>query len=151
MLTRRNLLIVTTLCGAVMVSGNLAHASEPKVFTDGGFAINGYDPVGYFTDGKPVDGSDAHTLVWNDATWRFSSAENLATFEADPETYAPQYGGYCAYAVSRGYTASTDPDAWTIHENKLYLNYNRIVRSLWEVDIPGNVQKGDNNWPGVLE
>ncbi|MCY3877473.1 MAG: YHS domain protein, partial [Rhodobacteraceae bacterium] len=80
-----------------------------------------------------------------------ASAENLATFEADPETYAPQYGGYCAYAVSLNHTASTDPDAWAIHGDKLYLNYNKMVRTLWSGDIKGNIRKGDDNWPGVLE
>ncbi len=151
MLTRRHILLLATATGVALTVGNPAAASQPSVFSNGGFAINGYDPVAYFTERKPVIGTDDHTLTWNDATWRFASAENLATFEADPETYAPQYGGYCAYAVSRNYTASTDPDAWTIHGDKLYLNYNKIVRSLWSVNIEGNIQKGDDNWPGVLE
>ena len=85
------------------------------------------------------------------ATWRFSSAANLAAFEADPEAYAPQYGGYCAWAVSQGYTASTDPTAWRIVDGKLYLNYSQGVQRRWEQDIPGNIVKADTNWPKVLE
>lgn len=127
-----------------------AFAMTPDIYAEDGIAIDGTDTVAYFTEGKPVPGSDAHTVDWKGATWRFSSAENAAMFEADPEAYAPQYGGYCAYAVSRGYTASTVPQAWTIHDGKLYLNFSRPVRALWSRDIPGNIMKGDANWPDVL-
>ncbi|MEO1705790.1 MAG: YHS domain-containing (seleno)protein, partial [Pseudomonadota bacterium] len=118
---------------------------------DGHVAINGYDPVAYFTEEKPVEGSAEFTADYMGATFRFASAENRDTFAADPEAYAPQYGGYCAYAVSRGYTATTSPRAWTVHEGKLYLNFNRAVRTLWLRDVPGNVMAGDANWPKVLE
>ena len=85
------------------------------------------------------------------ATWRFASAENRDLFIANPVQYSPQYGGFCAWAVSRGYTADIDPEAWTIHEERLYLNYNSKFRKRWSKDIPGNVKKGDANWPGVLD
>ena len=128
-----------------------AQAAEDPVFkTFLGTAINGYDPVAYFTEGKPVEGSSDHAYDWNGAEWHFASAENLETFKADPEKYAPQYGGYCAYAVSKGATAPTDPEAWTIHEGRLYLNFSLEVRGIWKEDIPGNVAKADANWPGVL-
>ena len=84
------------------------------------------------------------------ATWRFSSEENRAAFAANPEAYAPQYGGYCAYAVSQGYTASTTPEAWTIVEDKLYLNFSTSVRRRWERDIPGHIAAANANWPDVL-
>ena len=113
-------------------------------------AVSGYDTVAYFTEGKPVEGSDAHTYEWMGATWLFSSAENLERFMAEPERYAPQYGGYCAYAVSRGSTASTDPTAWKIVDDKLYLNYSHSVKAQWEEDIPGNIAKADANWPTLL-
>ena len=113
-------------------------------------AVSGYDPVAYFTQGKPVEGSSSHEHEWQGATWRFSSAENLASFKADPERYAPQYGGYCAWAVSQGYTASTVPEAWRIVDDKLYLNYSLGVQKQWQDDIPGNISKADKNWPGVL-
>jgi len=126
-------------------------AATPKTFTGAdGFAINGYDPVGYFKASEPVKGSMDYKSEHEGATYLFASAENKAEFDADPTAFAPQYGGYCAYAVSRGYTAETDPDAWTIDNGKLYLNYSKIVRALWARDIPGNVAKADENWPSVL-
>ena len=114
-------------------------------------AINGYDPVAYFTEGRPLEGRAEIASDWDGATLRFASAENKALFDADPEKYAPAYGGYCAYAVSKGYTASTDPDAWSIYEGRLYLNYSRSVRALWSVNKAGHVASADANWPGVLE
>ncbi|NNF24928.1 MAG: YHS domain protein, partial [Rhodobacteraceae bacterium] len=74
-----------------------------------------------------------------------------ALFDADPAAFAPQYGGYCAYAVSKGATATTDPDAWTVHDGRLYLNFSTTVRSIWQEDIPGNIARADANWPGVLD
>ena len=114
-------------------------------------AVGGYDVVAYFDVGEPVKGSKKHTANWMDTRWLFSSAENLAAFQADPEQYAPQYGGYCAYAVSKGSTASGDPDNWTIVDDKLYLNYNDAVQKTWERDIPGYIRAADANWPEVLK
>ena len=88
---------------------------------------------------------------WNGADWRFASAANKAAFDADPEAYAPQYGGYCAWAVSQGYTASIDPQQWRIVDGKLYLNYDESVQTKWLADIPGFIAKADANWPAVLE
>lgn len=129
---------------------SVAHAGKPPVFSNAEGAIRGYDPVAYFTRGKPVKGSDLQTLEWKGATFRFANAEHLALFEAQPEKYAPQYGGYCAYAVSQGATASTEPSAWTIVDNKLYLNYSLNVRKLWSKNIPDFITAANNNWPGVL-
>lgn len=139
---------------AAPVVGTLAtpaFAAEPRVFSRRGAAINGYDPVAYFTDDKPVRGSEDFTSEYDGAVWRFASAESKATFDADPETYAPQYGGYCAWAVANGYTAKTDPDAWSIEGGKLYLNFSKGVRRRWLKDVPGNIAKGDANWPRVLD
>ncbi|MEQ9260728.1 MAG: YHS domain-containing (seleno)protein [Roseovarius sp.] len=127
-----------------------ALAEEPAIHARDGAAIGGYDPVAYFTEGAPVEGSPEHSTMWNGAEWRFASAENKATFEADPEAYAPQYGGYCAYAASQGYVASTSPDAWSVHEGKLYLNYSRRVQRIWEKDKPGFIAQADTNWPAPL-
>ena len=153
-LTRRRLL---TAAGAAALAApaaftlsSPAYAAEPPVFQRRGAAINGYDAVAYFTESKPVRGSDDFVSDWNGATWRFASAENKATFDADPEAYAPQYGGYCAYAVANGYTAKTDPDAWSVVDNKLYLNFNKSVRTRWLADVPGHIAAGDANWPAVL-
>ncbi|MCH9670228.1 MAG: YHS domain-containing protein [Gammaproteobacteria bacterium] len=117
----------------------------------GGPAISGFDPVAYFTEAKPVPGDAKFSADYDGATWHFSSAENLARFEADPGKYAPQYGGYCAYAVSVGKTAPIDPAAWKIVDDKLYLNYNAAIQARWAQDIPKSIAAGDGNWPKVLE
>ncbi len=125
---------------------------EPGYFVDGnGLAIRGTDPVAYFTEGTAVAGSEAFTYIWGNATWRFASAENRNLFVENPDQYAPQYGGFCAWAVSQGYTASIDPNAWRIVDGRLYLNYSRGVQRQWEQDITGNIRQGDANWPGVLD
>jgi len=81
------------------------------------------------------------------ATWLFSNVENRDLFAANPEQYAAQYGGYCAYAVSEGHTASIDPEAWKIVDGKLYLNYSKGVQKKWLADTTGRIQRGDKNWP----
>ena len=143
-------LIVTILL--VTLASSAALAAKPPVFsTRKQVAINGYDPVAYFTEAQPRRGQKEHSLDWNGATWRFASAENKELFSANPERYAPQFGGYCAYAVSRGYTASTAPEAWTVHNGKLYLNYSLSVRDTWDQDRERNITRGNANWPGVLD
>jgi YHS domain-containing protein len=112
-------------------------------------AIEGTDPVAYFTEGRPVGGSSDFEHAWMGATWRFASAENLAMFKADPERYAPQYGGFCAWAVAQGYTAKIDPEAWRIEDGRLFLNYSKAVQAQWAQDVPGNIAKGDRNWPEI--
>ena len=114
-----------------------------------GTAIEGYDPVAYVTEGRPVEGESAFAHDWMDATWYFASAENRDLFAADPEKYAPQYGGYCAWAVAHGYTAKIDPEAWRIVDDRLYLNYSKDVQAPWAEDIHGNIAKGDANWPKI--
>ena len=117
----------------------------------GGVAIKGYDPVAYFTDGHPVKGSREFTFTWNDATWQFASAAHRDLFARDPAAYAPQYGGYCAWAVSQGYTAGIDPASWKIVADKLYLNYDPDVQARWAQDIPGFIAKAEKNWPVLLK
>jgi len=116
----------------------------------GNLAIAGYDPVAYFTDGKPVKGKKEHTLEWNGARWRFASGEHLQLFRESPEQYAPQYGGYCAWAVSQGDTADIDPEQWQIVDGKLYLNYNREIQERWQQDIEGHIAAADRHWPELL-
>ncbi|MBL0741925.1 YHS domain-containing (seleno)protein [Chryseolinea lacunae] len=120
-----------------------------EVFSKSGEAIQGYDPVAYFKVGKPVKGKSEFSYQWKDATWHFASAQNLEAFKASPETFAPQFGGYCAYGVADGHKATTSPDAWTIVGDKLYLNYNKDVMALWRKDQPGFIQKANANWPTV--
>jgi YHS domain-containing protein len=145
-LTRRTTLGLLTATLATPV-----FAAKSSIFVGkNGYAINGYDPVAYFTMGKPVEGSTDHSVMHEGATFLFSSAANKTTFETDIDHYAPQYGGYCAYAVSKGATAKTEPDAWTIVDDKLYLNFNTDVRAIWKQDILGNIARADANWPDVL-
>lgn len=150
MLTRRTFLASAAAVPAVTLLAARASAAEPPVYATDGVAINGYDPVGYFTEGKAIKGSSEHVSDWDGAVVQFASAENKAMFDADPVKYAPKYGGYCAYAVSKGYTASTDPEAWSIHEDRLYLNYSKSVRALWAVRKSHHIEQADANWPGVL-
>lgn len=117
----------------------------------GSVAIKGYDPVAYFTEGQPARGSREFTFVWNEATWQFASASNRNLFAQSPATYAPQFGGYCAWAVSQGYTAGIDPAAWKIVAGKLYLNYDREVQAKWMKDMPGLIEKAETNWPLLLK
>ena len=152
-----SLLLLLGLAGsaAFVASNDLVRAQErakAPIFTDfkSKLALDGHDAVAYFRTGKPVKGAAAHVVAWNGATWHFASAENKAAFEAKPEAFAPQYGGYCAWAVSQGYTAKGDPSHWRIVDGKLYLNYNASVQKSWEQNIPGHVSKADKNWPTVL-
>lgn len=116
----------------------------------GNVAIKGYDPVAYFTQSSPVKGKSDFEYEWKGANWRFSSAENLDLFKADPEKYAPQYGGYCAYAVAKNTTASIDPTQFTIFDDKLYLNFNKSVNKRWLANRDNYIVDADNNWPKIL-
>jgi YHS domain-containing protein len=150
MLTRRTALGLLAAAPATFaLLPNTALAREPEVFQNP-VAINGIDPVAYFDRKKPVKGSKNHKVKWKGAEWRFSSAANVSKFTANPAAWAPVFGGYCAYAASRGYLAPTIPEAWTIYEGKLYLNANLRAQSLWRKDIPGNIAAGLGNWPGIL-
>jgi YHS domain-containing protein len=151
-LRRSGLAALLSLALMLPLAASPALAKDP-VYTGtfSSVAVSGYDPVAYFTMGKPVEGKSDLEYEWNGATWRFASQQNLESFKAMPEKYAPQYGGYCAWAVSQGYTASSDPAAWKIVDDKLYLNYSIGVQDKWSQDIPGNVAKANENWPKVLE
>ena len=142
----KNTLLICLTCMLLLP----VYAAKPPVFATSEGAIRGYDPVAYFTQGKPVKGLNQYTMQWQGATYKFASAANLALFAADAAKYAPQYGGYCAYAVSAGYTASTVPEAWAIVDGKLYLNYSLGVQKKWRQDIPGRIAAANKNWPQVL-
>lgn len=132
-------------------SDTAATAELAAVFAEDGVAIAGADPVAYFTEGAYVPGSAEFTHEWSGTTWQFASAENRDEFASNPAQYAPQYGGFCAWAVSEGYTAPIDPTAWKIVDGKLYLNYDQRIQARWERDIPGNIARADSNWPQVAE
>ncbi|MEM8825597.1 MAG: YHS domain-containing (seleno)protein, partial [Pseudomonadota bacterium] len=105
----------------------------------------GADVVAYFTEDRKVDGQIQFTAQWNGADWRFATEENRAIFLEDPERYAPQYGGYCAWALADDRLASGDPDNWNIVDGKLYLNYNDEIEERWKKDIPGFIEMADIN------
>ncbi|TGK01604.1 YHS domain-containing protein [Leptospira langatensis] len=136
------------LIGLILLSVGCAgrQVSDPVFTADGKIAIRGYDPVAYFTESKPKEGDSKFSLNWKGAEWKFSSKKNMEIFSKNPENYAPQYGGYCAYAMRDGETYEIDPKAWKIVSGKLYLNYNEKVNGFWERDIPGNIAKADAQW-----
>lgn len=123
------------------------HATaQGLIFQTSEGAIKGYDPVAYFTQSKPVKGKKEFSVSWQGATWYFSTAQNRDLFKSTPEKYAPQYGGFCAYGVSRNYKVKIEPEAWTIYEGKLYLNYDLDVSKDWNEDKPGYIKKANANW-----
>ena len=149
--TRRHMLTCAAAAPALALTTHGAWAETPGIYAEDGIAVDGTDVVAYFTQNAPVAGNADITHDYMGTTWRFASVENRDAFAADPAAYAPQYGGYCAYAVSEGYTASTIPEAWSIVDGKLYLNYSAGVKRRWEQDIPGRVAAADAKWPSVLE
>jgi YHS domain-containing protein len=134
--------------GLVLIPSSHALAQRVNASWNG-LAVKGYDLVAYFTDGVPVRGTSAFEHVHQGVTYRFASAAHRDQFIGDPLKYLPQYGGYCAFAVSRNYTADIDPTAWRIVGGKLYLNYNAGAQARWAEDVPGNINKGDANWPAL--
>ena len=154
MTNRRNFILSTMATGAMMaVMPRHALAAKPQIYT--GFlsssAVGGYDPVAYFSQGKPVKGNKKFAVEWKNAWWYFNSQENLDKFKANPTAYAPQYGVYCAYGVAQNTTVKGDPLLWKIVDGKLYLNINKQVVGIWNKDIPGYIEKADKLWPTVLE
>jgi YHS domain-containing protein len=142
--------IVSSLFFMLFIT-SVSFAQKGEVFTNAQGALRGYDPVAYFKEGKPVEGKKEFTHTWKGADWRFSSLQNKEDFIASPEKFAPQYGGYCAYGLSQGYKAPTDPGAWTIVGDKLYLNYSKGVQQTWNKSQKEFIEKADNNWPQVAK
>ncbi|MBY0468156.1 MAG: YHS domain-containing protein [Burkholderiaceae bacterium] len=155
-LNRRTLLVVT-LSG--WLASSRVHAAQPPINTlTGGFfggtgdtAILGYDTVAYFTDGRPVKGSDSFVTTWMGAKWKFSTQAHLDLFKATPEKYAPQYGGYCAYGVSVDNLVSIEPDKFKIIDGKLYLNYDADVQQKWLKNPIGFIKTADSKFPSLLK
>ncbi|NSY37997.1 YHS domain-containing (seleno)protein [Leisingera sp. ANG59] len=116
-----------------------------------GLAMQGYDPVAYFTDGAPTKGSYKITSIYNDATYRFASEEHKAAFEKNPEAYVPAYGGYCAFGTAMGFKFDGDPNHWKIVDNTLYLNLSQDIQDRWEGDIPGFIQNANANWTDIAD
>lgn len=139
--------ILLIIVGAMAAACSKAESIGLNVDSTGS-ALRGYDAVAYFAVDNAVKGDARYAYVWNGAKWIFSSEENMKKFQADPEAYAPQFGGYCAYAVSEGYTADADPEAWKVVDGKLYLNYNAEVKETWEKKEAERIESGRKNWQG---
>jgi len=133
----------------LLTVGEVAWSQKSPVFVTDNGAIHGFDPVAFFKERKPVPGSKEISFEWNGGRWHFASEENKTAFASDPEKYAPQYGGYCAYGTAGGYKAPTQVDAWSIVNDKLYFNYNKDVQQEWNKNQAELIKKADQNWPTV--
>ncbi len=140
----------TPILIAAALSATLSARAADPIYSSKDKAIGGYDTVSYFTENKAVKGSGEHSHTWKGATWHFSSAANLALFKADPQKYAPQYGGYCAYAAAQNDLVKSDPKLFDFYGGKLYLNYSKRTVRKWKVDRPGMIKRGDANYPKLI-
>ena len=143
--------MISVLAGMLALFLWTGPAVAGEFFETNGVAMRGYDPVAYFTERQPTKGSADYSTTCKGAVFHFTTAEHQKSFMANPDKYAPQYGGFCAYGLAKGYKASTDPAAFTIYRGNLYLNYSLPVRKLWSEDIPSHIQKADHNWPDVSQ
>ena len=149
----RSLVLAAFLAAAPVTVLVPTAQAEPAVYT-GRFsntALQGYDPVAYFTEGQPVKGSKEFSTEYNGATFQFASAANRDAFLEDPAAYAPQYGGYCAWAMADGKYAKGNAKYWKIVDGKLYLNYNAGIQKKWNADVPGFIEKADTQWQDLQE
>ncbi|MDD3765221.1 MAG: YHS domain-containing (seleno)protein [Nevskiales bacterium] len=153
---RHHNIIASILLGAAAVGASLPAMAADELNVSLGYsaagaplAVHGYDPVAYFTEGKPVRGSDEYTLVHEGAAYRFASAEHRDRFKADPARYAPQFGGFCAYGVAVGKKFDGDPQLWTIQNDRLYLNLNPEIVAAFNKDVPGNIRKAEGKWKRI--
>jgi len=135
---------------SALLLGSMANAADIDANADiNDVAIQGYDPVSYFMDSKAMMGSSNFTATHKNAIYQFASAGHRDAFRANPEKYAPQFGGFCAFGVTKERKFDTDPTAWRISDGKLYLNLNKNVQKLWLKDVPGNIASAEGIWPDI--
>ena len=148
-----NVRVVTAAIGVIAALVIVASAQSTGKTTynsnERGVALNGYDVVAYFTEAQPRKGVAAFSHPWQGTTWWFASAANRDAFARTPDKYAPQFGGFCAYGVSRGYAVDIDPDAWSIVDGRLYLNYSKSVQRTWTKDRTTYIERANANWPAI--
>jgi YHS domain-containing protein len=148
-----NFPILSRIFFSLLLTLSFSAQAEPKIYT--GFfsdlALSGFDTVAYFREGKAVEGSEDFSIQYHGATWQFKDQSNMDAFLLSPESYAPQYGGYCAWAVAHDNTAKGDPEQWHITDGKLYLNYDEDIRAKWLKDKEALITTADSNWPRVLQ
>jgi YHS domain-containing protein len=147
--------MISTACAALALATLIAPGvradSVSDVNTLHGIALHGFDPVAYFTQNKAVLGKPQLTAEYHGVTYEFATKEDQSAFQADPEKYVPQFGGFCAYAASVGVKADADPHEFVVSNGKLYLNNSERAQSLFQQDVAGNIEKADHNWPGVAK
>ena len=139
------------LLAAIIAFAALARANEVVNIDKNGLALQGYDPVGYFTDSKPVKGSPAFTATYKGATYQFASAEHRDMFNQSPAKYEPQFGGFCGYAASINKLAVIMPEYFQVLHDRLILQHNEKAWKLWHEDVEGNLKKADTNWPSLSQ
>jgi len=144
--TGKKLTLIAALLGT---SFSLMAADIDMSVDDNDLAIKGYDPVAYFTDAGAVQGNPQFSATYKNAIYHFASSENRDQFKADPQAFAPQYGGYCAFGVAMGKKFETDPQAWKIEDGKLYLNLDKTVQQRWLEDTQGFIQDANTNWSSI--
>jgi hypothetical protein len=139
-------------CGLVALpfAASIGHADGAAVLSSNGVAINGIDPVSYFAQGQPVRGRDTFQLMWRNVVWRFETSATQSAFERNPQRFAPRYGGYCAFSMATGAVSPTDPDAWAILDDKLYLAKSKAAIDAWKSDPATYVGQADTHWPTAL-
>ncbi len=143
-------MIKSTFATSALLVSSLSFAANIEVNANSNdLALKGYDTVSYFTKGEPTKGSDKFTAAYNGAIYQFSSADNRNLFQSEPSKYAPQYGGFCAFGVTMNRKFDTDPTAWHIRGDKLYLNLNKDVQKKWVTDIPGYIETAQTNWVDI--
>lgn len=144
--TGKKLTLMAALLGT---SFSLMAADIGMSVDENDLAIKGYDPVAYFTDQGAVQGNPQYSATYKNAIYHFASSENRDQFKADPQAFAPQYGGYCAFGVAMGKKFETDPQAWKIEDGKLYLNLDKTVQQRWLEDTQGFIQDANTNWTSI--
>lgn len=137
-------ILISCIAVSFLLAGLTSQAAENSPTSE--IAIKGYDTVAYFQNGQALKGNKAFSFDWHSLTWHFLSKEHRDLFAANPEKYAPQYDGYCAWAMTEKRKAITDPEVWKIVDGRLYLNCSKAAFDKWSRDIPGNIKKADANW-----
>lgn len=149
-LTRLILAILAlAVLSAAAQAGTPVNVSQGMTLAGAPLAIHGYDPVAYFTEGKPVLGLATHTVVHDGAAYRFASESHKKAFEKQPDRYVPQYGGFCAYGAALGAKFDGDPRVFAIANGKLYFNLSPDIQQKWDEDRTGNIRKADETWPTI--
>ena len=141
----------TLLAAGVLLTAVAATPALGKDYTHSTPGISGYDPVAYFTEGKPMKGNGYNVTDYKGVTYAFATEDNKELFEANPEKYVPAYGGWCAYGVAVGKKFVADPQVWKVVDGKLYLNLDRDIQAKWNQDIPGYIEDANENWQDIRD